>query len=39
MILSNLEFIPNKKLVKHIGLVSGSTIRAKHFGSDIMASL
>lgn len=39
MILSNLEFIPNKKLVKHIGLVSGSTIRAKHMGSDIMASL
>ncbi|PCJ21351.1 MAG: hypothetical protein COB02_01830 [Candidatus Cloacimonadota bacterium] len=39
MILSNLEFIPQKKIVKHIGLVSGSTIRAKHFGSDLMAGL
>lgn len=39
MILSNLEEIPGMKVKKHLGLVSGSTIRAKHLGSDILASL
>jgi uncharacterized protein YbjQ (UPF0145 family) len=29
--------IPGKKIVKTIGLVRGSTIRAKHIGKDIMA--
>lgn len=39
MILSNVEIIPGRKIVEHFGLVSGSTIRAKHVGKDIMASL
>ena len=39
MILSNVENIPGKRIVEHFGLVSGSTIRAKHVGKDIMASL
>lgn len=39
MLLTNLEYIPGKKIVKHLGLVSGSTIRAKHLGSDLMAGL
>jgi len=39
MILSNIESIPGKKTVEHFGLVSGSTIRAKHVGKDIMAGL
>ena len=29
--------IPGRKIVKTIGLVRGSTIRAKHIGRDIMA--
>jgi uncharacterized protein YbjQ (UPF0145 family) len=39
MILSNIETIPGKTIVKHLGLVNGSTVRAKHAGRDIMASL
>lgn len=39
MILSNTEFIPGKKIVQFYGVVTGSTVRAKHVGRDIMASL
>lgn len=39
MILTNVEVVPGKTIVEHFGLVSGSTIRAKHVGRDIMASL
>lgn len=39
MIITNLEMIPGKRLTKHLGLVQGSSVRAKHVGRDIMASL
>jgi uncharacterized protein YbjQ (UPF0145 family) len=39
MLLSNLETIPGKHISKHLGLVSGSTVRAKHFGRDFIASM
>ena len=39
MQLSNLEYLPGKKIVRHLGIVNGSTVRAKHIGRDIMASL
>lgn len=39
MILTNIESVPGKNIVEHFGLVQGSTIRAKHIGRDIMASL
>ncbi|QGY40142.1 heavy metal-binding domain-containing protein [Pseudodesulfovibrio cashew] len=39
MIVTNIESIPGKTVVEHFGLVSGNTIRAKHFGRDFMASL
>jgi uncharacterized protein YbjQ (UPF0145 family) len=39
MIITNIERVPGKMIVEHFGLVSGSTIRAKHVGRDIMASL
>ncbi len=39
MILTNVESVPGKSIVEHYGLVQGSTIRAKHVGRDIMASL
>jgi len=37
MILTNIESIPGKRIVEHFGLVSGSTVRAKHIGKDILA--
>ena len=39
MILTNIEAVPGKAIVEHFGLVSGSTVRAKHVGKDIMAGL
>lgn len=39
MILTNVETVPGHSIVEHFGLVSGSTVRAKHVGKDIMASL
>ncbi len=39
MIITNIELVPGKTIVEHFGLVSGSTIRAKHIGRDFMASL
>ncbi|MDO4905547.1 MAG: YbjQ family protein [Lautropia sp.] len=37
MLISNLEILPDRKIVKHLGLVQGSSVRAKHMGKDIMA--
>ena len=37
MILSNTEEIPGKQITGFFGVVSGSTVRAKHIGRDIMA--
>lgn len=39
MLLSNTEYIPGHAISRHLGLVQGSTVRAKHAGRDIMASL
>jgi len=39
MLLSTTETIPGKKVVKHLGLVRGNTIRARHIGKDIIAGL
>lgn len=39
MLISNLEYVPERRIVKHLGLVQGSTVRAKHAGRDIMAGL
>ena len=39
MILSNMESVPGKNVVEFYGLVSGSTVRAKHVGKDILAGL
>jgi uncharacterized protein YbjQ (UPF0145 family) len=39
MIITNIETIPGKTVQEHFGLVSGSTIRAKHIGRDFMAGL
>ncbi len=39
MILSTTDTIEGKKIVKHLGLAKGNTIRARHIGRDIMAIL
>jgi uncharacterized protein YbjQ (UPF0145 family) len=39
MIVSNLELIPGKRVTSHLGIVQGSTVRAKHIGRDIFAGL
>ena len=39
MILTNVETVPGKTIVEHYGQVTGSTVRAKHIGRDIMAGL
>ncbi|MFV0679013.1 YbjQ family protein [Ottowia sp.] len=39
MLLSNTEYIPGHTIHKHLGLVQGSTVRAKHAGRDLMAGL
>ena len=39
MLVSNLEFLPGRTVVRHLGLVQGSSVRSKHVGRDIAASL
>jgi uncharacterized protein YbjQ (UPF0145 family) len=39
MILTNIETIPGKTVTAHHGIVSGSTVRAKHAGRDLVAGL
>ena len=39
MILSNTENVPGKTIHEFYGVATGSTVRAKHVGKDILASL
>jgi uncharacterized protein YbjQ (UPF0145 family) len=39
LIISNIEIIPGKRISKHLGLVQGNTVRAKHLGKDLLAGL
>ena len=39
ILLSNLETVPGRTIVTHLGLVQGSSVRAKHVGRDLMAGL
>ncbi len=39
ILVSNIEVIPGRRVKTHLGLVQGSTVRAKHAGKDILASL
>jgi uncharacterized protein YbjQ (UPF0145 family) len=38
MLLSTTDTIQGKTIVKHLGLVRGNTIRARHIGKDILAA-
>jgi len=35
--ITNLETIPGRTVTRHLGMVQGNTVRAKHVGRDIMA--
>ena len=39
MLCSNTEDIPGQQIVEFYGVVTGSTVRAKHIGRDIAAGL
>ena len=39
MIVVNTDYIPGKEIKETLGLVRGNTIRARHVGRDIVASL
>lgn len=39
MTLTTLESVPGYTVLDHFGVVSGSTVRAKHIGKDILAGL
>ena len=37
MILTNIDYVPGYDVTEALGLVKGSTIRAKHLGKDIVS--
>ena len=37
MILSNVDFVPNREVTEILGTVRGNTVQAKHIGKDIVA--
>lgn len=39
MLISNLELVHGSRITEHLGLVQGSSVRAKHAGRDFMAFL
>ena len=39
MLVTTLETVPGKRVVKVLGLVRGNTIRARHVGHDLIAGL
>lgn len=39
MIVSTSEALPDKRIVRTLGLVRGNTIRARHLGRDLLAGL
>ena len=39
MLITNVETVPGRQITQHLGLVQGSTVRAKHVGKDILSGL
>ncbi|MBB4210731.1 uncharacterized protein YbjQ (UPF0145 family) [Rhodothalassium salexigens DSM 2132] len=39
LIVTNTETVPGHRVVEQLGVVQGSTVRAKHLGRDILAGL
>lgn len=39
ILISNLDYFPGRRISRHLGMVQGNTVRAKHVGKDLLASL
>lgn len=39
MILTTVDSVPGKQIVRYCGLVKGNTVRSKHIGKDIFAGI
>lgn len=39
ILLTNMDSVPGRAIVRHIGLAQGNVVRAKHVGRDIAAGL
>ncbi|MEM2214666.1 MAG: YbjQ family protein [Candidatus Nezhaarchaeales archaeon] len=39
IIVTTMEYLPGYKIKKVLGIVSGSTVKARHLGRDILAGL
>ena len=39
MLMTNTETVPGHKIISFHGVVTGSTVRAKHIGKDFLAGL
>lgn len=39
ILLTNMETVPGRTIIRHIGLAQGNVVRAKHVGRDIAAGL
>lgn len=39
MILTTLDTVPGRVIAAHYGVVSGSTVRSKHIGRDLIAGI
>lgn len=39
MFMTNTEIVPGRTITQYHGMVSGSTVRAKHVGRDLMAGI
>jgi len=39
ILLTNMDSVPGRTIVRHIGLAQGNVVRAKHVGRDIAAGL
>ncbi len=37
ILVTNIEVIPGRAVLRHLGLVQGNTVRTKHLGRDIAA--
>ena len=39
ILISNLDYVPGRRIGRHLGMVQGNTVRAKHVGKDFLAGL
>lgn len=39
ILISNLDYVPGRRIDRHLGMVQGNTVRAKHVGKDLLAGL